>query len=279
MKRTITISLSAICLGAGFMSADVLTNTGQAGKTGSPGESTCISCHSSFAINSGGGSITISSSPAFTGGQYIPGTVYTITVTVSHTGSSVFGLGVEALTSSNTNAGTLAITIPGETHILTSSGRTNVVHKLNGGLTSNSKAFAFQWTAPASGNVTFYAAGIGGNHNGSDTGDYVYNTSLSLTAGSATGISEAALAAARFNLYPNPVSDRVNVSYTLDNDGPVKCMLYSLDGRLVQTLMDEQQAAGEQSQSFELPAGLTKGIYLVQMNIEGKTACKKMIVQ
>jgi hypothetical protein len=59
--------------------------TGIAGRTGSPGESTCQSCHSDFALNSGPGTISISNF-GMNNWQYVPGQTYPITVTVSQLG-------------------------------------------------------------------------------------------------------------------------------------------------------------------------------------------------
>lgn len=192
-------------------SASILSNNGKAGNTGSPSENTCTQCHSSFALNSGGGSILITSTIPATG--YVPGTTYTITTTVSRDGMAVFGLGVECLKASNTSAGTFVITNAAETQIITAPNqRKNVTHKLNGGLTSNTKAFQFNWTAPAAGTgtVTFYGAGVAGNHNNSDNGDYVYKTTLTaaedMSSAIASNISEN-----KFNVYPNPTADWINV--------------------------------------------------------------------
>jgi hypothetical protein len=99
----------------------------------------------------------------------------------------MFGVGVEALLGSGDNAGTFTITDAASTRIRTAtvSGvvRNNITHQLNGGVTSNSKNFNFQWTAPAagSGNVTFYFSGVAANGTGNENGDYVYNSSQVMT--------------------------------------------------------------------------------------------------
>ena len=137
---------------------------------------------------------------------FVPGGTYNISVTVSEAGQPVFGLGVEALTTANANAGTLAISDAASTKLLakTISGvsRQNVVHQFNGGATANSKTFTFKWTAPAvaAGNVTFYYAGLSANGDGTDNAaDHTYagnmvfspqttNTPITATA-SATNVS------------------------------------------------------------------------------------------
>ena len=112
MKKTaISIAVfagAAIGIFSNFGVTEVQDRQGRTGYTGSPGENTCAvsGCHSSFALNSGTGGVRITTDVPATG--YVAGTVYNITVTPRRTGSTVFGLGFEALTSTNTNAGTLA---------------------------------------------------------------------------------------------------------------------------------------------------------------------------
>jgi large repetitive protein len=173
------------------MTSSILSDNGKSGRTGSPGETTCVNCHGDFAANTGGGSITITN-VGMTNWQYTPGQTYPITVTVARTGSSIFGLGLECLTAANANAGTLAITNAASTQIKTAtvSGvvRNNIVHTLNGGLTANTKSFTFNWTAPpaGTGTVKFYYAGIAGDNDGGESGDYVYNSSKTVTELSCT---------------------------------------------------------------------------------------------
>ena len=172
--------------------AAILSSTGRAGRTGSPGESTCVSCHNDFALNSGGGSVTIRNT-GMNNWTYVPGTTYTISVKVAKAGATLFGVGVECLTAANGNAGTLVITNPGSTKLLnaTVSGvsRINVVHTQNGGLANDSNVFVFNWTAPAAGtgNVTFYFAGNAANNDQSNNGDYIYTGSQVVTECSTIG--------------------------------------------------------------------------------------------
>ncbi len=157
---------------------------GKAGKTGSPGEGDCTDCHSSYALNSGSGSVVISSSN-LTNWEYVPGNTYSITVTVSHSGRSAFGIGFEALKSNGANAGTLTAGTGTHAASATVSGnsRTNIVQSSGGGTgTTGSHTFNFTWTAPATdvGAVTFYCVGMAANSttgNSNEASDYVYSTS------------------------------------------------------------------------------------------------------
>lgn len=160
--------------------------TGIAGKTGSPGESTCQSCHGDFALNSGPGTISISNF-GMNNWQYVPGQTYPITVTVSQLGAPKFGFGLECLTSTNQNAGSLTIIDPTATKLLgkivNGVNRINATHVLNGTYSLDSRSFIVNWTAPpaGTGTVNFYFAGNATNDDVSTSGDYIYNASQQVT--------------------------------------------------------------------------------------------------
>ena len=218
MKKTF-LSISVLTVGAAAMiSMSIVSDNGKAGFTGSPSENLCTNCHNNYTLNSGGGSITLSSNPAFVNNTYVPGTTYTMSATVARTGNNLFGIGLEVLNSTNANSGTLAITNSAETRIVNvtvaGTSRKNVVHQLNGGASANSKTFNFNWTAPTSGPATFYAAGVAANSSGTTAGDYVYNTSLALT-GPMVGIDETNSIVQQLNVYPNPVIEKIHLDYTL----------------------------------------------------------------
>ena len=75
-------------------------------------------------------------------------------------------------------------------------------------MSTGSKAFSFSWTSPAtaSGNITFYAAGIAANNNGSESGDYVYTTNLIVIPAASNTISTSAISGSPF------CSDQLGVS-------------------------------------------------------------------
>lgn len=170
-----------------FFTSSQMDDNGRAGKTNSPGETNCAtSCHDSYTLNSGPGSITIQS-PGMPFFEYTPGQTYNMSVTVAHAGVGLFGVGIECLIPSGDNAGMLNISDVASTQIknATISGisRRNVTHTLNGGLSADSKVFNFNWTAPptGTGNVTFYFSGVAANGNGNNSLDYVYNSSQVFT--------------------------------------------------------------------------------------------------
>ncbi len=284
MKKTITLTLASV-ITLTFMSFDILNDDGRAGATGSPNEPACnaASCHTTNPLNSGGGSVTISS-PTL-GNTYTPGQTYTINVTVAKTGINLFGFAMEALTSTGTNAGNLVITNSAQTILKSATvvgqSRKSVVHKLNAGATSNSHVFTFNWTAPATniGNVTFYAAGNAANGNGFSSGDFIYTTSQVITPAIVSGIAENNTTDFQFSAFPNPTTDKINVSYSLTENATVSAQLISLNGKVISTFFKEQQNAGKNEMVLTIDPSVARGLYLLALNVNGNRTLKKIIVK
>ena len=225
-----------------FMSMTAARNDdGKAGATGAPGEDTCVECHDTSPLNSGPGSVMLAS-PDLVNWTYVPGTTYTLELTVAESGRGLFGMGLVALDGNGANAGMLNITDPNSTRIrnalVNGNNRRNVVHELNGGTGAGSKTFTFTWTAPATdiGPVTFYYAGNAADGDGDNTGDHIYSGSEVASAGS-VGLAEAA-SAGLVGVFPNPAHDRVMLNWRLPNDERVQVQLLDLQGRVLAELSE-----------------------------------------
>lgn len=149
-----------------------------------PNFRSCLPCHDSYALGSGGGSMSIGG----LGGSYAPGTTQPMTVTLSRSGSTRWGFELVALDDQGTSVGVLA---PANSTTQTSvSGGITYLKQTSAGTfsgTGTSVTWTFDYTAPpaGTGTVRFYASGAACNNNGSDSGDYVYNTAYSAGEGPA----------------------------------------------------------------------------------------------
>jgi hypothetical protein len=258
------VSIIAIIFATAF---GILSENGKAGYTGSPMELKCDDCHSTFGnSNTGPGTIYVTSS--MSNWQYVPGQTYTMNVVVKHTGKPLFGVGFEALTSTNTNAGSLVITNAAKTQIKTKTingvTRNNVVHQMNGGLQSDSMVFTFNWVAPESniGNITFYFAGIAANNDGSEDNDYVYNSSKVVSPASTTAIIENVNSLKSFKAFVNNEGQIAIEFYSSQIDQP-RINLFDMKGRLISSEMIGVCQAGEVKSSIAVPADLKSGNYVV----------------
>jgi len=156
-----------------------------------PSGSSCVSCHSSFPVNSGDGSLQISGLPA---AGYVPGTAYNLTITQSDPGQTRWGFEVTSIYQSGTSylqAGTLAITDATHTVLGVGTGTApDYIKQTTSGTyagTPGPTSWSLSWTAPspAVGPIGFYFSGMGANNTGGTSGDYCYTaTATSNPAGS-----------------------------------------------------------------------------------------------
>lgn len=144
---------------------------------------TCQACHSSFGLNSGGGSVTINGLPA----QYTPGQAYPFSITITHGAADRkrWGFSIEARDADGNNIGTFTSTNPNAALNVNGS----ELSHLNAVTTSVSSSFTYnnlKWTAPSQAptsgdkSVTFYVAANAANGNGNTIGDYIYSNSVNI---------------------------------------------------------------------------------------------------
>ena len=275
MKKFYHLTFSLATAGMLFF-AGIESDNGKAGATGSPGENNCRNCHSTYALNSTLGSLTITSN--MTNWEYVPGQTYQISVTVAQTGKTLFGLGFEALLPSGANAGTLTAgtgtTIKNAT--VSGNSRRNIVHQLNGGASSGTHTFTFNWAAPTTniGAITFYAAGDACNANGSTSGDYVYTTSQVVNP-APVGVAEEVNTLFTFSFYPNPATENITLNYALEESSKVSYIIYDLTGKQIQT-ESATRFPGAQQQSIDVNA-LQAGTYLLSLNVDGSIITKRFV--
>jgi hypothetical protein len=248
-------------------------STGIAGYTGSPSEGTCSSCHGGGTSAASG--ITITSLPAFTGNQYIPGTTYTITVDLAASGFNKFGFGSEILNSSNINAGVMQNPGPG-VKFLNSGARKNAVHTTpkNG---TGAASFSFEWVAPTSGGATVFVGANAVNGTGGTGGDFTFNSSLSLTETIGVGVKEhTSQSVSNVLIFPNPVTEFTNLSYVLNKTQTIHVQLTDLTGKIVKEIYTETQNAGYQSKIIDLN-DVSSGVYFIITNADNQKVSQKLI--
>jgi hypothetical protein len=78
--------------------------------------------------------------------------------------------------------------------------------------------------------------------------------------------------------YPNPFNPSTTISYTLPVGGTVWLKVYSLDGRELATLVQENQSAGEHTVHFVAPSTLASGVYLYQLRLGNVSQTKRFLL-
>jgi hypothetical protein len=77
--------------------------------------------------------------------------------------------------------------------------------------------------------------------------------------------------------YPNPFNPMCNVQFTMCNAGNVRLVVYDIQGREVQTLVNEKLSAGTYEVKFD-GSMLTSGVYFYRLITEGFSETKRMIL-
>lgn len=76
-------------------------------------------------------------------------------------------------------------------------------------------------------------------------------------------------------VFPNPFKDEVNIVYELQNASNVSIEVYSLNGKLMASLVNQKQTNGKYQYKFDTPEA--SGIYLVKMVINGNVYHEQII--
>jgi hypothetical protein len=250
--------------------------------TGNPanvGVGNCSGCHTGT-VNSGGSlTIVVKDTKGNPVSTYDFNKTYTIEVTVARAGVSTFGFDTEVVTKNDTDAG--VITSTDTTKIITLRGdrSTNITHFVPG-KTKDSHTFSFAWQTPLadSGIVTIYAAGLAGNGNLKNTGDYTYTNVKKLNPVSAAAVQEDQKEIAVLSVYPNPASNSIHLSYHLNSIGNVHVNLYALNGQNVAELLNTEKAVGFQEEKILLPDYIENGVYLLQITTKNSSVFEKVII-
>lgn len=79
-------------------------------------------------------------------------------------------------------------------------------------------------------------------------------------------------------VYPNPVTDLLNLTFLVNKDSNVTIMIMDVLGNEVATLFSERLSAGQQIQSFNIASKLTSGFYFVRLIVGNETVIKRISV-
>jgi len=79
-------------------------------------------------------------------------------------------------------------------------------------------------------------------------------------------------------VYPNPVSDQININLRLDKETMLNVTITDLLGNTVVILANERSAAGEQTKTYTVPNKLNAGIYFLRVVAGGALKVWKISV-
>jgi plastocyanin len=94
----------------------------------------------------------------------------------------------------------------------------------------------------------------------------------------ATNITSA-LSEPKLNVFPNPASESVSISYTLTNQSPVEISMMNITGSEVLSIINEFQNTGLHTLSYAFDKQLAPGVYFIKfMSAEGDLV-KKILIE
>ncbi|MBW6460800.1 MAG: alpha/beta fold hydrolase [Bacteroidales bacterium] len=90
------------------------------------------------------------------------------------------------------------------------------------------------------------------------------------------GEADAPEASAQISIYPNPAGPRVNIGYSLENDGPVSISLFDSRGSACITLDENFQASGQHTLALDI-SHLPAGVYFLLMKTGNMNKTVKVV--
>ncbi len=76
----------------------------------------------------------------------------------------------------------------------------------------------------------------------------------------------------------NPIRDRATISYSTIQPGSVRLNVYDVQGQVVQVLVDRNEPAGHKTAVWNLPTGISAGVYFVRLEADGNTVTRKAVI-
>ncbi len=209
--------------------------------------------------------------------KYQPGEAYFIAFELnSGTSGGRYGFQLTALNPDSTMAGGFTVTDATHTHLESVLSGIQYINHHNASSFLN---WNFVWDAPVTTKpVTFYYS-----YNLSDSAALaanlpegnVFNSSLQIQ-GTVSGINDLDGRIAELSIFPNPVNKDFNLSFTLKQSNTVSLNVYTIDGQLIRTLLNNQYLSPESfNQSFDI-SSLASGIYMVKLNVGEASITRKI---
>jgi hypothetical protein len=81
-----------------------------------------------------------------------------------------------------------------------------------------------------------------------------------------------------FQVLPNPVADRLTITYKLMDETDVKLVIYNLNGAIVKTpVRGERQSKGNYNMAVDV-SGLKPGSYLISLSLNNYRQTSKICI-
>lgn len=83
---------------------------------------------------------------------------------------------------------------------------------------------------------------------------------------------------ANVKVYPNPVSDYLNMTFSISKDSNVTIRIMDVLGNEITTLFSERLSTGEHSNTFNISSKINSGFYFVRVSVGSEIITKRISV-
>lgn len=80
-------------------------------------------------------------------------------------------------------------------------------------------------------------------------------------------------------VYPNPIQEKINISYYVKKDNLISIRIIDLLGNEVLNLLTEKKPQGFYQNAFALNGKIPKGFYFIRISVGSETVMKRISVQ
>lgn len=95
-----------------------------------------------------------------------------------------------------------------------------------------------------------------------------------------TSISKTTLNEAEIKLFPNPTKDYFNLKFNSNLDGKIHVRLFSITGQEISIQLKQKGfAQPDCTISYAMPESISKGLYLLELELDNRKIIKKLIIE
>jgi len=80
------------------------------------------------------------------------------------------------------------------------------------------------------------------------------------------------------SIYPNPSAKYVNISYSLKEAANVKMSIYDINGKIVNTILNEKKSVGSYIETWDR-SNVASGLYILEIDADGKKYNSKLVLE
>jgi PKD repeat protein len=130
---------------------------------------------------------------------------------------------------------------------------------------------------PGLGRISTYSFVVDAGHTQYPGLDYEADSTSVYITQTSVGINNVTTTTDRFNVYPNPARDNINIEYTIDTETNIELSVFNVMGEKISQIENKKQSTGTYKYNLDTEH-IGAGIYFIKLNTGKKTTVKKIII-